>query len=126
MLPAYREMGDADAMCRFGVAYDNGNGVEKNAEKAVEWYLRAVERGSVRAMYHLGLSYKNGDGVEKSGSDAVEWFRRAAEKGDADAMHGDGVDKSPEMRRNGFRMLLQKDMSTRCGILVGATKTELA
>jgi hypothetical protein len=76
--------------------------VEKNSEKAVEWYTRAADLGHATAMYNMGVCYEYGTGVEKSAEKAVEWYTRAAEKGDAQAMsdlggcyeNGYGVRKS--------------------------------
>jgi TPR repeat protein len=65
------------------VCYKNGNGVEKSAEKAVEWYMCAAEHGNAKAMRYLGRCYENGYGVEKSAKKAVEWYARAAELGHA-------------------------------------------
>ena len=36
------EQGDADAQYNLALCYKNGTGVEKDAEKAVEWYQKAV------------------------------------------------------------------------------------
>ena len=60
--------------------------MEKNAEKAVEWYTRAAEKGCALAMCNLGMCYDDGYGVEKSAEKAVEWYTRAAELGEAAAM----------------------------------------
>ncbi len=64
-------------------AVDVGDGKEKSAEKAAEWFLRAAEKGNAAAMFNMSWCNKIGDGVEKSAEKAVEWLTRAAEKGEA-------------------------------------------
>jgi hypothetical protein len=73
--------GDAEAMYRLGDTYRWGFGVEKNAEKASEWYTKAAEKGNAGAMDRLGGMYAEGQGVEKNAEKAVEWYTKAAEKG---------------------------------------------
>jgi TPR repeat protein len=48
------------AMINLGVCYENGRGVEKNAETAVKWYTKAAELGDSDAMFNLGVCYENG------------------------------------------------------------------
>ena len=78
-------------MLEAGFRFFHGDGVEMNAEMAVEWFRRAADKGVAVAMFNLGVSYANGYGVEKNAETAVEWYRRAVDKGDAMAMHNLGV-----------------------------------
>ena len=39
------ELGDAEAQYNLGVMYDNGQGVVKDKDEAVNWYRRAAEQG---------------------------------------------------------------------------------
>ena len=66
--------------------YDNGEGVTKDAVKAVEWYQKAAGQGYAIAQYNLGLMYHIGIGVTQDAVKAVEWYRKAAAQGDADAI----------------------------------------
>jgi TPR repeat protein len=45
--------------------YEYGEGVEKNHEKAVEWYRKSAEQGNSDGQWRLGTMYEYGDGVEK-------------------------------------------------------------
>ena len=65
--------------------YENGIRVEKDVEKAVELYKRAVEQGNAVAQYNLGYCYQHGIGVEKDAKKAVELYEKAAGQGDVDA-----------------------------------------
>jgi TPR repeat protein len=79
------EQGHVDAQIYLGWMYANGQGVPKDAAKAVEWYRRAAEQGHAAAQNHLGRTYATGRGVPKDEAKAVEWYRRAAEQGHATA-----------------------------------------
>jgi uncharacterized protein len=61
--------------------------VEKDAELAAAWFLRAAKGGCADAMDNLGNCLKNGDGVEKDVELSFAWYLKAARKGLASAMH---------------------------------------
>lgn len=65
------------------LARGNAESKAGNKEKALEWYLKAVELGNVVAMVSVGSIYAEGDGVDKDPRKAIEWFEKAAAKGDA-------------------------------------------
>ena len=83
--------GNAETQFKLGRIYDNGEGVEEDNQKAVEWYRRAAEQGDANAQNNLGLMYYNGEGVKEDNQKAVEWYRRAAEQGDANAQYNLGL-----------------------------------
>ncbi len=76
-------------------------GLEKDPDKAVQYFLEAAEIGSVDAQWNLGLLYNEGIGVERSGEEAKYWFEKAAKAGHARAqfnlsimyMTGDGAEE---------------------------------
>ena len=49
-----QENSDAEAQHKLGLAYYNGDGVEKNYAEAVRWWRKAAEQGSLKAQYNLG------------------------------------------------------------------------
>ena len=61
----------------IGYLYDKGLGVEKNAEIANQWYLKAAEQGFAKAQFNLGLSYEKGTGISKN---MVEAGKRCQER----------------------------------------------
>ena len=80
--------GDAIAQFNLGLCYHNGDGVEKDDEKAVEWYTKAAEQGHPDAQYTLGMVYGypwSYEGVVQDFKKAVEWFALAAEQGHSEA-----------------------------------------
>ena len=60
--------------------YKEGQGVEQNYIKAVEWFLKAAEQDNSDAQFNLGLIYQEGGkGIERNDAKAAEWYRKAAE-----------------------------------------------
>jgi hypothetical protein len=105
------ERGDVLAMVEVGKAYDLGRNWGKAVEfidpgffietvgsdtlldpvRALDWYVKAVEKGSVEALGRLGVLYFRGKGVQKDLGKAFELFQKAASQGDAVAQFGLGM-----------------------------------
>ena len=85
------EAGDALVQTFLGAMYADGEGVAKDAAKAVEWYQKAAAQGVPPAQYGLGKAYYYGDGVAKDAAKAVEWWQKAAAHGQAEAQFNLGV-----------------------------------
>ena len=79
------EQGSADAQLELGVLYFNGNGVEQDTIKALEWYEQAADQGKAEAMHRIGGLYDIGCGVIYSAKTADRWYRKASRKGYAKA-----------------------------------------
>jgi len=75
---------------RNGVLAYLGQGVEKNASVAAEWFLKAAEHGHVAAMRNVAGMYGSGEGVAMDPQAATRWFRAAAEGGDAQGQYAYG------------------------------------
>jgi len=43
------DQGDAEALYQLGNCYQNGDGVEQDIKKAVEWWLKASDLGHEKA-----------------------------------------------------------------------------
>jgi hypothetical protein len=83
--PAARS-GNADAEELIGVMYAMGLGVERDDERAFEWYLRASMKGHPGAQSGVGWYYEVGRGMP--GPDLVRaymWYTLSAIGGDPDA-----------------------------------------
>jgi hypothetical protein len=74
-----------------GDIYYNGEGVEKDYDKAFKWYEKAAQQGDAVAQCSLGVMYGNGQGVAQDYAKAKEWCERAAEQGHAAAQYNLGV-----------------------------------
>lgn len=93
------EEGDSEGMRHLAICYQLGVGVDKDLEKAWEWYGRAAKNGNHEAQYDIGVLYRDGIGTERNHKESAYWFRKAASNGHAEAMvniarqfaEGDGV-----------------------------------
>ncbi|MBX3605519.1 MAG: transglycosylase SLT domain-containing protein [Piscinibacter sp.] len=63
------------------VALENGEGVERDPERAAKLYCDAARLGDAESQFNLGWMYANGRGVERSDSTAAYFFHAAAEQG---------------------------------------------
>ena len=54
---------------------------DKDLNKAIELYARAIERGDDVAAVNLGLIYEFGQGVPADMSKAIEWYRKGTDRG---------------------------------------------
>ncbi|GBB88415.1 hypothetical protein RclHR1_00150011 [Rhizophagus clarus] len=61
--------------------YHYGVNVEKNYNKAFEWYSKSSEGGNIKAMYKLGILYECGYGVIKDKKKAFKWYLKSAKGG---------------------------------------------
>jgi uncharacterized protein len=103
--------GDAEAQYYLALAYDTGDGVEKDQKKAIEWYQKSAAQDYVDSMFNLAVSYNDGEGVEQNKELALLWYTKAAEKGDSDAQNnlafmyeqGDGVEANLALALEWYR-----------------------
>ena len=83
--PAARS-GNADAEELIGVMYAMGLGVERDDERAFEWYLRASLKGHPGAQSGIGWYYEVGRGLPAPDLvRAYMWYALSAIGGDPDA-----------------------------------------
>lgn len=55
--------------------------VERDLNKAFQYYLESAEKGYVTAQYAVGECYEKGDGVKKNKDEAQKWYEKAADQG---------------------------------------------
>lgn len=60
------EAGNADAQRLLGVMYRQGQGVAKDAERALYWTQQAVAQGDAPAQFNLANMYETGDTVARN------------------------------------------------------------
>lgn len=110
------EKNDVAAMRNIGHLHRWGQGVDKDIQKAMDWYRRAAELGFSRAQANLAAIYLQGEeGVPVNYEEAHKWFAAAAIQGLAVAQYnlglmfelGLGVEKS-EPRALGWYNLAAK------------------
>lgn len=74
--------GNVAAQYYLAVMYNNGNDkVQKDSQKAAEWYRKAAEQGHVEAQLNLGALYATGNGVPQDFIIAYAWTHLAAVSG---------------------------------------------
>lgn len=113
------ELGDADAQTRLGERYLDGDGVEKDAEEALEWLEKAItqEPEHIAANYALGRYYDHcastkGDEDYGYQLEAYEHYARAAEQGHIEAQYCAGssaVCYPPEVRLEWLKKVVAQD-----------------
>ncbi len=76
------QQGNLSAQVKLATAYEHGEGLGKNMDKAVAWYCKAALKGSIDAQRNLAWMFLNARGVEKDEALAVRWFKAATKSGD--------------------------------------------
>jgi len=70
--------GDDWSAFQLGMAYETGQGVSQNCQKAAQWVSRSAGMGNLAAEYNLGLRYRDGDGLQTNASEAQKWLSKAS------------------------------------------------
>ena len=73
------------AMREEARAYEHGEGVPRDMERAAGLYCAIASSGDADAQYRLGWKYANGRGVARDDPTAAYFFRLAAKQGHAQA-----------------------------------------
>ena len=71
MVRPLAEQGYAEAVCFLGTLYEDGKGVSRSYEKALDCYRQAAADGYAMAVRCIGVMYDYGKGVNR---DAVKAF----------------------------------------------------
>lgn len=72
---------DAEANYQLAHRYKEGIGVNRDREKAAEFYLKAAELGHADAQNIVGCSYFGGSVFKKDEELGIYWLRKSAEQG---------------------------------------------
>jgi hypothetical protein len=75
------EMGNALAQLRLALLYDQGDGVQRSATRAFDWYSRAATQGEPESQEQIGLFYELGEGVPENWDLAARLFAASASQG---------------------------------------------
>lgn len=75
------EAGDGQAMNNLGVLYDQAQGVEPDAGRALHWFALSAKAGHPSGMSNYGRMLEQGRGVAADPQEAARWFDLAARKG---------------------------------------------
>lgn len=93
----------------LGVWHERGlHGLQKNAQKAYEYYQLAAQYGNALAMHNLGDLYRQGKGVPHNGATAFEWYQKAAQAG-----HAIGLEDMGDCYLDGIGVAQNRDEAVR-------------
>lgn len=80
--PEAAEAGQARTQYALGKIYRDGQGVERNIQKAVELFTLAAKQGNSFAAFALGKMYLSNDAsLPRDGTTALNWITYASERG---------------------------------------------
>ncbi len=80
------ESGDPRGMHAYGMYLFDAVGGPKNRPEALNWLLKAADRGLVDSQFNAAKIYETGDeGIAASPADALKWYLIAARAGDQQA-----------------------------------------
>ncbi|MDR5728543.1 MAG: tetratricopeptide repeat protein [Terriglobia bacterium] len=82
--------GFADAEQQLGVLYLNGEGVQKDSNKAFYWFMKGARDGNRDSEDSLGYAYLSGEGTAQDKAQAFKWFLASANHGNANAQYMTG------------------------------------
>lgn len=80
------DLGQPEAQFNLGYCYQTGSGVEKDMDKALEWYTQSAKQGFKDANYQLMMMYGNGSGVEKDINKAFGYAMTCSNNNDPSCM----------------------------------------
>lgn len=83
--------GDAEAQCKLGIAYFEGENGRKGYREAFKWFKKSADQNNVTAQLYLGYCYQYGLGTKKNEEEAFKSFEKAAKQEDAEAQYQLGV-----------------------------------
>jgi len=80
------ETNDPEIWHALGDTFQAGHGIERDVERAEEWFRKAAENGRARSMVSLGLLLRREGRNPDELAESLQWFRRAADLGDDGGM----------------------------------------
>lgn len=81
---------EPDAEAEFGLRLLKGDGIAKDAKKALALLQDAADQGKDSAQAQLGFLYATGEVVSQDFAKSLSWLRASALQGDAEAQYGLG------------------------------------
>lgn len=83
--------GNDEVQYNLGIAFEEGNNVNKDIEEAIKWYRRAADKGNAAAQNWLGWAYwENIIKSRRRNMEGFEWFQKAASNGCSEAQYNLG------------------------------------
>ena len=108
-LMAEAERNERAAIFEIGMLYENGVGVDKDMERASEFYLRAAELGMKEAQRKVAGWYERGENFERDLVKALIWYKKCTETNNFDdALNFARLCAHPEIEVEAVRDYLPK------------------
>jgi len=70
--------GDVRAQYALGRLYEKGKGVDRDFNKAYDWYQKAAQKNHPDSQYRVAVGLAMGVGIAKNEPEALSWLRKAA------------------------------------------------
>lgn len=126
VMQAYAAAGDPSAQFNLALAYQKGEGTNKDMKLAVEWYRKSAASAYADAQFNLGVLFANGTEVPKDDKEAAKWLYAAAQNGVFEAQQilvefygqGRGVEKSA-VKALAWDALARRTLELRTGVPAG-------
>jgi TPR repeat protein len=80
------EAGDPGSQNMIGVAYRDGDGIEKDRDQAKEWFLKAANQNDPKAQSNLGHLLGVDSSANPDRREALKWILVAKDQGEATAL----------------------------------------
>lgn len=115
LLMPLAEKGHKRAQTGVGLMYLHGDGLDKDEEKAIEWFKKASCQNHDWAHYHLGTSYYYGEGVPIDFEQSFKYFQMASLNNNASAFlslghlysSGNGIKKNHSLAKENYKKALK-------------------
>lgn len=92
--------GNMENQHRLGVMYLEGDGVDRNYEKAFTYLLKAAKQGNANAQAVVGWMYSEGEGVSLDEEESLFWSNKACSNGEETACKNYKIVKASRSRSN--------------------------
>ncbi len=79
-------MDDIESILKLAKIYENGEGVDKDINQAIDYYKRAAHLDDIESILKLAKICENGEGVDKDIKKAIDYYKKAAELGNVTAI----------------------------------------
>jgi TPR repeat protein len=71
-------LGDSNAQNEIGLAYETGDHVQQDFDKAIEWHKLAADQGNLDSAFRIGRIYHFGLGDDQNFYEAAKWYEIAS------------------------------------------------
>ncbi|KDN25095.1 sel1 repeat family protein [Moraxella bovoculi 237] len=114
-LTSQASQGNHHAQFFLAKRLQKGEGVQKDANRAAYWYMRAAEQNIAPAQLNLGIMYLRGEGVKADMATGRKWLESAAHLGDNRASYALAmIDERQQQLVDAYKWY---DLSSRDGML---------